>query len=176
MVIRKKRDEDDFDFGDFFFDDFEEEFRRMNERISRIFNEMTRHMADVQGPFVYGFSMRIGPDGKPKIEEFGNVPNLRMGELEGYREPLVDVSDDEKNVYVTAELPGVEKNQIDLQVDEQTVTIKTDVPDRKYYKVVQLPEKVKPETAHASYNNGILDITIEKEQPRKKSGTRVRID
>ncbi|MDP8011988.1 MAG: archaeal heat shock protein Hsp20 [Thermoplasmata archaeon] len=175
MVIRKKKDEDDFGFDDIF-DDFEDEFRRMNERISRIFNEMTRHMTDVQGPFVYGFSMRIGPDGKPKIEEFGNVPNFRLGELEGFREPLVDVSDDDKNVYVTAELPGVEKNQIDLQVDDQSVTIKTDVPDRKYFKVVQLPEKVKPETARASYNNGILDITIEKEQPKKKGGTKVKID
>lgn len=175
MVIRRRKDEDDFDFDDLF-GDFDEEFRRMNERISRIFNEITRHMSDVQGPFVYGFSMRIGPDGKPRIEEFGNVPNYRIGELEGYREPLVDVSDDDKNVYVTAELPGVEKNQIDLQVDDQSVTIKTDVPDRKYYKVVQLPEKVKPETAHASYNNGILDITIEKEQPKKKGGTKVKID
>ncbi len=175
MVIRKRRDEDDFDLDDLF-GDFDEEFKKMNERISRIFNEMTRHMTDVQGPFVYGFSMRVGPDGKPKIEEFGNVPNLRMGELEGYREPLVDVSEDDKNVYVTAELPGVEKNQIDLQVDEQSVTIKTDIPERKYYKLVQLPEKVKPETAHASYNNGILDITIEKEQPKKKSGTRIKID
>ncbi len=175
MVFKRKRDEDEFDF-DYFFDDFEEEFRRMNERISRIFNELSRHMSDVQGPFVYGFTMKIGPDGKPRIEEFGNVPKVGFGELEGYREPLVDVSDDEKNVYVTAELPGVEKDQINLQVDETTVTIKTDVPDRKYYKVIELPERVKPETAKASYHNGILDVTIEKEQPKKKGGTKVRID
>ncbi|MEM4039616.1 MAG: Hsp20/alpha crystallin family protein, partial [Thermoplasmata archaeon] len=88
----------------------------------------------------------------------------------------VDVSDDEKNVYVTAELPGVEKEQINLQVDENTIIIKTDVPERKYYKVIELPERVKPETAKASYHNGILDVTIEKEQPKKKGGTRVKID
>lgn len=175
MVFKRKRDEDEFDF-DFFFDDFEEEFRRMNERISRIFNELSRHMGDVQGPFVYGFTMKIGPDGKPRIEEFGNVPKMGYSELEGYREPLVDISDDEKNVYVTAELPGVEKDQINLQVDETTVTIRTDVPERRYYKVIELPERVKPETAKASYHNGILDVTIEKEQPKKKGGTRVKID
>ncbi|MEM1654024.1 MAG: archaeal heat shock protein Hsp20, partial [Thermoplasmata archaeon] len=124
----------------------------------------------------YGFTMKIGPDGKPRIEEFGNVPKVGIGELEGYREPLVDVSDDEKNVYVTAELPGVEKEQINLQVDENTIIIKTDVPERKYYKVIELPERVKPETAKASYHNGILDVTIEKEQPKKKGGTRVKID
>ncbi|MEM2705758.1 MAG: archaeal heat shock protein Hsp20, partial [Thermoplasmata archaeon] len=141
-----------------------------------ILNELSRHMSDVQGPFVYGFTMKIGPDGKPRIEEFGNVPKVGIGELEGYREPLVDVSDDEKNVYVTAELPGVEKEQINLQVDENTIIIKTDVPERKYYKVIELPERVKPETAKASYHNGILDVTIEKEQPKKKGGTRVKID
>ncbi|MCG1666798.1 MAG: archaeal heat shock protein Hsp20 [Thermoplasmata archaeon] len=175
MVFKRRRDEDEFDF-DYFFDDFEEEFKRMNERISRILNELSRHMSDVQGPFVYGFTMKIGPDGKPRIEEFGNVPKVGIGELEGYREPLVDVSDDEKNVYVTAELPGVEKEQINLQVDENTIIIKTDVPERKYYKVIELPERVKPETAKASYHNGILDVTIEKEQPKKKGGTRVKID
>ena len=25
------------------------------------------------GPFVYGYSMKIGPDGKPEIQEFGNI-------------------------------------------------------------------------------------------------------
>ncbi|MEM4589528.1 MAG: Hsp20/alpha crystallin family protein, partial [Thermoplasmata archaeon] len=90
MVFKRRRDEDEFDF-DYFFDDFEEEFKRMNERISRILNELSRHMSDVQGPFVYGFTMKIGPDGKPRIEEFGNVPKVGIGELEGYREPLVDV-------------------------------------------------------------------------------------
>ena len=25
------------------------------------------------GPFVYGYSMTIGPDGKPKVREFGNI-------------------------------------------------------------------------------------------------------
>src|SRR3989442_8009912 len=32
------------------------------------------------GPFVYGYSFRVGPDGKPVIREFGNVkPSLRKG-------------------------------------------------------------------------------------------------
>ncbi len=174
MVFRRKKD-DDFDFNDIF-DDFDEEFRRMNERISRILNELYKHMEESPTPYVYGFTMRIGPDGKPRIEEFGNVPMMRFRELEGYREPLVDVSEDEKNVYVTAEIPGVEKDQIDLQVNEDTLTIKVDVPDRKYYKVVDLPEPVKPETAKATYKNGLLDITIEKKETKKQGGTKIKID
>ena len=28
------------------------------------------------GPIVYGYSMTIGPDGKPNIQEFGNVKSF----------------------------------------------------------------------------------------------------
>ncbi len=174
MVFKKKKD-DEFDFDDIF-DDFDEEFRKMNERFARILNEIYKHMEENPSPFVYGFTMRIGPDGKPRIEEFGNVPKMGFRELEGYREPLVDVSEDEKYVYVTAEIPGVEKEQIDLQVNEETLTIKVDVPERKYYKVVDLPEPVKPETAKATYKNGLLDVTIEKKQTKKTGGTKIKID
>ncbi len=174
MVFKKKKD-DEFDFDDIF-DDFDEEFRRMNERITRILNELYKHMEESPSPFVYGFTMRIGPDGKPKIEEFGNVPKMGFRELEGYREPLVDVSEDDKNVYVTAEIPGVEKEQIDLQVNDENITIRVDVPERKYYKVIDLPEPVKPETAKATYKNGLLDVTIEKKQTKKTGGTKINID
>ena len=51
------------------------------------------------GPLVYGYSMTIGQDGKPKVREFGNIrPSSRLGEpnsswtvplISGEREPLV---------------------------------------------------------------------------------------
>ena len=31
------------------------------------------------GPFVYGYSMTIGPDGKPRVKEFGNVKSPQTG-------------------------------------------------------------------------------------------------
>ena len=31
------------------------------------------------GPFVYGYSMTIGPDGKPGVKEFGNVKSPKWG-------------------------------------------------------------------------------------------------
>lgn len=31
------------------------------------------HDKEEMGPFVYGYSMTIGPDGKPKVREFGNI-------------------------------------------------------------------------------------------------------
>ena len=48
------------------------------------------------GPFVYGYSMTIGPDGKPRVKEFGNVKSplsgsrgfMKSPRLSSEREPL----------------------------------------------------------------------------------------
>ena len=38
------------------------------------------------GPFVYGYSMTIGPDGKPKVREFGNAKSASRGGEEFFHE------------------------------------------------------------------------------------------
>ncbi|MGC8995896.1 MAG: archaeal heat shock protein Hsp20 [Thermoplasmata archaeon] len=178
MVFRKRKDkDDDYDyFDDFFFEDFDEEFRKLNERIMKIFNELSKHGTNIEGPFVYGFSMRIGPDGRPMINEFGNLPGLKTKELENIREPLVDINEDENYYYITAEIPGVEKDQINLEVNDNSMIISVDVPERKYYKELEFPTPVKPDTAKATYHNGILDIKIEKKEPTKKKGKKINIE
>ena len=95
------------------------------------------------GPFVYGYSMKIGPDGKPDIREFGNIRNSRKGpEVKEEREPLVDIIDTETELRVVAEMPGVEKSDIKLHGTEESLEISVDKPHYKYYKEVELPEKV----------------------------------
>ncbi len=115
------------------------------------------------GPMYYGFSVSVGPDGKPMISEFGNVrPGLKGPELREEISPLVDVMDGKDRVTVFAELPGVDKKEIDLKVSEDSLTISVNKERRKYYKEVSLPVSVKPETAKASYRNGVLEVSIEK--------------
>ncbi len=50
------------------------------------------------GPFVYGYSMKIGADGKPEIQEFGNLKKepQRTTEVKEEREPLVDIVETKK--------------------------------------------------------------------------------
>ena len=137
------------------------------------------------GPFVYGYSMSIGPDGKPTIQEFGNVrPSKRPGafgleqpalEPKDTREPLVDVINEPTQVRVVTELPGVEKSDIKTSINEETLTIKVDSAARKYYKEVQLPAGVDPDSSKATYNNGVLEIMLRKTQPRPK-GKEIHID
>lgn len=183
MVWKRRRDRDDDWDRDFFSDDFfgfdiEREIRRMEEWMNRIMRDFGR--GEIKGPYVYGFSMRIGPDGKPQIQEFGNVPRrfgIKEESMEEYREPLVDVMEDDKTVSITAEIPGVNKDDIELDLNDEdnVLTIKVDTPERKYYKEVELPAKVKPDSAKATYKNGILDVVFERTEPRKKSGKKIKV-
>jgi HSP20 family protein len=129
--------------------------------------------------------MSMGPDGKPIIQEFGNVkPSRRPGmfgfeqpalEPKDTREPLVDVINETGQVRVVAELPGVEKSDIKTSISEEALTIRVDSPTHKYFKEVQLPTGVDPDSSKATYNNGVLEITLRKIQPRPK-GREIKID
>ncbi|MCD6325526.1 Hsp20/alpha crystallin family protein [Candidatus Bathyarchaeota archaeon] len=119
------------------------------------------------GPFIYGYSVTIGPDGKPQIREFGNVkPEVSLGgpkiNIREEREPLVDVMETDEEIKVVAELPGVEKKDIKLYGTEDTLTISVDTPERKYYKKVELPSRVDTKGTKASYKNGVLEVTLKK--------------
>lgn len=157
-----------------FFEDFEKEFEGMRAMMNEVMEQAMKANQDPSKPFVYGFQFRMGPDGKPHISHFGDQKTLVPGS-EPAREPLCDVVEGEKEVAVTVELPGVEKNDIKLHVAEQRVTLEVDAP-RRYRKVLDLPARVKPSSAKATYKNGILDVTLEREAPRKDTGHRVDIE
>ena len=132
------------------------------------------------GPFVYGYSFSMGPDGKPVIREFGNVkPSLKGGPSGGVkprldikedREPLVDTIVNPDTVKVVAELPGVEKPDIALECDGHKLTLKVDTDKRRYYKELELPVEVDPDTSKASYKNVVLELLL----TRKKTGSKAK--
>ncbi len=116
------------------------------------------------GPFVYGYSMKIGPDGKPEIQEFGNIKKGVKGtpQVKDEREPLVDIMETNDDIHVVAELPGVEKTDIKLHGTEDSLTISVDTPQYKYFKEVELPEKVRIKEAKSTYKNGVLEVVLPK--------------
>jgi hypothetical protein len=68
----------------------------------REYNTPTGGRVREVGPLVYGYSMTVGPDGKPKVKEFGNVRSLGGGgmtspALTAEREPLADVITTDKD-------------------------------------------------------------------------------
>ena len=170
--------------GRSFFEEIDEMFKELDEMMRREFEEFSRStpknlirertLPDGSkirewGPFIYGYSVTIGPDGKPEIREFGNVkPEMKLGvpriNIREEREPLVDVMETNNEVKVIAEIPGVEKKDIKLYGTEDTLTISVDTPERKYYKKVKLPCRVDNKSANASYKNGVLEVTLKKKK------------
>lgn len=179
---RKRRRRNPFDsFGfddDFIKDLFEDE--RVMEDIRRMTEEMMKMFSNAQPgkSVVHGFKINIGPDGKPKIEDFGNK-HIKSAEGEQIiseeREPITDIIEGDEDVAVTVELPGVEKNDIDLNIKNDTIEIKVDNKKRKYHKTLNLPCDVKPKTTEATYKNGILDIVIKRKE-KKKPGEGYHVD
>ena len=179
-------------FRSWFFEDIDEMFREFERMIEREMKELTsripkeyvreRKLPDGTtvrewGPFVYGYSITIGPDGKPQIREFGNVQPTRFGpRIKEEREPLVDVYTTNGEVKVIVELPGVNKEDIQLHGTEDTLTISVDTPERKYYKEVKLPTKVDPKGAKTSYKNGVLEVTLPKKEKEKPRGEPIKIE
>ncbi|KUK16634.1 MAG: Small heat shock protein [Thermococcus sibiricus] len=112
-----------------------------------------------------------------------------------WREPFVDIFDSGEEFVITAELPGVKKEDIKVRVLEDTVYIEAQVKREQelekegavrieryysgYRRTIRLPEEVIPEKAKAKYNNGVLEIRVPKKHPTKKEengGFEVRIE
>ncbi len=180
-------------FGPWGFPDIDEMMREMERAFSEQFKDLEKEIpknlvresktpeGDVKkeiGPIVYGYSVTIGPDGKPVVREFGNVRRSEgkpWKAVQDRREPLVDVVGSGKEVRVIAEMPGVKKEDINVTVNEKSVVISVDKEDRGYYKELDLPGVVDPKGARSAYNNGILEVTI----PLKstgRGGVRLRVE
>jgi len=131
------------------------------------------------GPIVYGYSMTVGPDGKPVIREFGNVkrgPSKEWREaISDTREPLVDVVEGDKEIRVIAELPGAKKQDIELTAEGKSLKISAETPSRRYRKELELPSAVELEGSKSTFNNGILEVTLPKRKGRS-SGVRIKVD
>ncbi len=174
----RKRIQDDPFLGPFF-EDIDREFEQMRESLSRMLQNMREGDLNPEDPFVYGFSMRMGEDGRPTFEEFGNVnaadrPDAEVG-LDEAREPLVDTQEDKERVYVTAEIPGVDKEDVKLRAKQDQLVISVDSNGRQFFKRVDLPTPVEPETTNATYKNGVLDVVVDKADTEDE-GTEIPVE
>jgi HSP20 family protein len=113
---------------------------------------------------VYGFSVRVGGGGKPRIENFGNVKSDRDGSpvVEEAREPMVDVFDESDHVLVVAELPGVAEKEISFEVKGDVLHLSAAHGDRKYQKELLLPSAVLEKGATSSYRHGVFELKLPK--------------
>ena len=103
----------------------------------------------------------------------------------------VDVSTDDKNIYVRADLPGMEKNRIDITLERyrflkiagsrETASkasasgvVRQERSYGKFERTIELPAEGVSEGIKATYKDGVLDVVI----PKKKEtpGEKIKIN
>jgi HSP20 family protein len=185
--------------GDWF-RDMPRQFEQMRREMERIFQEQFTDIDEAKvpkdlvreyqtpeggkvrevGPLVYGYSMTVGPDGRPKVREFGNIKSPTMGFanrplISGETEPLADVTTTDKDVKVVVEMPGIEKKDIKINAHDNIVEVFTiDTAQRKYRKIIEVPSEADIETARSTYKNGILEIVLNKKA--KPKGKQINVE
>jgi HSP20 family protein len=211
--LRNRLFRDTDPFSRDWFNDMPRQFEQMRRGMERMFQEQFRDIDETKipkelireyqtsegakvrevGPLVYGYSMTVGPDGRPKVREFGNAKSL-FGQREistgtagattigkpltaGEIEPLSDITTTDKDVKVVVEMPGIDKKDIKISAYDSSVEISTtNKSERKYRSVIELPPEADTETVKSTYNNGILEITFKKKEQTKSKGKEIKVE
>jgi HSP20 family protein len=116
----------------------------------------------------------------PEFIESSQMPAPREAQV-----PYVDVIDRDSDIVVTADLPGVDKNDISISIKDNMLEISAEKKTAgeheeegylrrergysRFYRAIRLPTPVDETKAHASFNNGVLEITMPKTEKKKGS-------
>jgi len=112
---------------------------------------------------VYGFTINTAGGGSPKVETFGNIKKTPEGpKVNEEREPITDIFDEQDEIIVIAEMPGIEESDIKIELKEDILEISAINTSRIYRKEILLPVKVLQSNLSQKFTNGILEIKIKK--------------
>lgn len=109
---------------------------------------------------------------------------LRGGAVQGSGQasallaPHMDVSETDKDVRIQAELPGVNEQDIEVSLNDDVLSIRaeerqgTHFSERSYgtfQRSLRLPFPVSQDQVQATFENGVLSVTLPKAQPQERS-------
>lgn len=105
------------------------------------------------------------------------------------KQPKVDIIDNEKDLLVRAELPGVEKKDLDISMTDNSVTIKastnyedkeekgnyfkTEIAHGEYLRTIALPAEVDIEQVKSSFKNGVLELRVPKVERSQRRSVKI---
>jgi len=156
-------------------DDFEDIFDDAENFHRKLLKKMFKEMDDIEEAIKSGKlegEWDIKPIEEPGVKGYVAKGRFQYGDKqapktlrlpkqisEEAREPLTDVFQDQDNVRLYVELPGVEKNDIQLNVTQGQAEIKA----KNFHKVIDLPTPdIEFDKAKANYKNGVIEVTIPK--------------
>ncbi|MBN1785468.1 MAG: Hsp20/alpha crystallin family protein [Candidatus Methanofastidiosa archaeon] len=117
---------------------------------------------------------------------------MKEDDVQAYQEPTSDVMDKGDSFHVILDLPGVNKEDISITVHKRSVDVKAErekesteekesyfVHERGYVgyaRSIPLPKDIVPEETKATYNNGLLELTLKKLEPTKDEPYKVDLN
>jgi HSP20 family protein len=112
---------------------------------------------------VYGFTINTAGGGSPKVQTFGNIKKTPEGpKVDEEREPITDIFDEQSEIIVIVEMPGIEETDLKIDLKEDILEISASSKSRSYRKELLLPVKAISENLKHKFTNGILEIKIKK--------------
>lgn len=120
--------------------------------------------------------------------------NVANGEARGLTDwtPVVDISEDESEYLIHAELPAVPREQVNITVENGQLTftgsraLEEETDTRKYHRVERaygsfsrtfsLPDDADPDRIHAEYKDGVLRVHIPKSETARPRKIEVKVD
>ncbi len=125
---------------------------------------------------------------------FQDTYGSQSGEGEGLTSsfvPAVDIYEDEHNVTVKMEVPGIDQKDMDVRLENNTLTVRGERKfekdekeenfrrvERRYgsfYRAFTLPNTLDPDKVQADYDNGVLKIKLAKKAEAKPKQIKVNI-
>jgi HSP20 family protein len=104
--------------------------------------------------------------------------------------PSMDVAETEKDIEITAELPGLEEKDVQVNVADNVLTIKGEKKSEKeqkdknyrmlersygaFSRTIELPAGTNPDSIQASLSNGVLKVTVPKAAPAQVKKVEVK--
>lgn len=93
---------------------------------------------------------------------FDGIEEMLSG-MAGGEEVPVDTHEYDDEIRVVADLPDATQEDIDIQCDGRTVAIHAAVEPHPIVTRVDLPAYVDDRSARTSFNNGVLEITLDRD-------------
>ncbi|MFA6571976.1 MAG: Hsp20/alpha crystallin family protein [Bacteroidota bacterium] len=126
-----------------------------------------------------------------RVNDFVEDANKGFSVEFGSFQPKVDIAEDEKNLFLHAEMPGVKKEDVKVTINEENILLIKGEKKREFdsaksivrnergfgsfARSFALPENILTDKIEAKFENGVLFITLTKKEPEKPREVEINI-
>lgn len=143
------------------------------------FRELQRRMNSLFEEFWSDFGLSPFPLAMPSLEGWGDFA------------PRIDVTENENQLSVRAELPGMSEKDVEVELANGVLTIRGEKKNERketreglhysecsygaFHRAIPLPCEIVEDGVQAEFKNGVLTITLPKSEQAKKKSKKIEV-